>query len=78
MKVTWRDPNTTVFLIIIVGAFGLFFVIVLNKFGGDQALFSILGYVAGWASAVSVFFTRKSPPSDGGQNPPTTKTSAGG
>jgi hypothetical protein len=47
--------------IIIVATFLLFGAIIFTGVGGENALFAILGYVAGWATAVVIFFFRTAP-----------------
>ena len=45
--------------IMTISAIGLFYVIILNKLGGNEALFAILGYIAGWMSSIVLFLFPK-------------------
>jgi hypothetical protein len=47
--------------VIVVATFLLFGTIIYLKYGGEQALFLILGHVAAWAEMVVIFFFRTAP-----------------
>jgi hypothetical protein len=62
MLVNWKSPNTIIALALIAFGMGIFLYALIAGLGGAQAVFLILGYVAGWISSVVLFFYRKSPP----------------
>jgi len=53
--------NHVIAVLLILPAWGLLYLIVMRGIGGPEAVFAILGYVAGWISAVVLFFFRKAP-----------------
>jgi len=54
--------NHVIAILLILSVIGMFYLILLKGLGGSEAVFSILGYTAGWISAVVLFFFRKAPP----------------
>lgn len=60
--VDWKSPNIIIALVFIIFTLLLFTVIVVDRLGGDQALFLIIGHAAAWVEMVAIFFFRKSPP----------------
>lgn len=61
--------NHIIAILIIVPAWGMFYLILLKGLGGSEAVFGILGYVAGWVSAVVLFFFRRAPKPKTPENP---------
>lgn len=60
----WWDKvtaNHIIAILLILPAWGMFYLILLKGLGGPEAVFALLGYVAGWISAVVLFFFRKAP-----------------
>lgn len=62
MPVDWKSPNTIIALAFIALATFIFLFVLFTGRGGDNAVFAILGYIAGWISSIVLFFFRKSPP----------------
>jgi amino acid transporter len=62
MNADWKSPNAIIALAFIVFAFFVFGFVLFQRLGGDNAVFAILGYIAGWVSSIVLFFYRKSPP----------------
>ena len=62
--------NHIIAILLILPAWGLMYVVLLKGLGGAEALFAILGYVAGWISAVVLFFFRKAKPESKNVEPP--------
>ena len=62
--------NHIVAILLILPAWGLMYVVLLKGLGGSEAVFAILGYVAGWISAVVLFFFRKAKPEPKNVEPP--------
>ena len=52
--------------LIAISTVGLFYVIILKGIGGSEALFAILGYVAGWMSSIVIYLYPKN--KNGGDN----------
>jgi hypothetical protein len=61
MKIDWKSPNAVLALLLILLGFGLMYLILFNGLGGNEAVFAILGYIAGWLSSIVLFFFRRSP-----------------
>ena len=59
-----KSINGLVTILYVVFGLAIFLIIILKGLGGNEALFAILGYVAGWLSAIVAFFHRK-PPAEG-------------
>jgi len=61
MLVGWKSINAVLACMMVLFSFGVFLLILLRGLGGNEAVFAILGYIAGWISSVVMFFYRRSP-----------------
>jgi len=60
MKITDRITAVHILaMLMLVFTFGLFYIIIIKGTGGNEAVFAILGYVAGWVSSVILFLYPK-------------------
>jgi len=64
VQIDWKSPNTIIALALIAFSFFVFLLVLFRGLGGDNAVFAILGYIAGWISSVVLFFFRKAPPKE--------------
>jgi len=62
MVVKLKSVNGLIAVLLIVVTAAVFLVVLLRGLGGNEAVFLILGYLAGWLNSVVLFFFRKSPP----------------
>lgn len=60
--IDWRSTNWILALILVFFTLVLFTVVILERLGGNEALFLIIGHAAAWVEIVVIFFFRKSPP----------------
>jgi hypothetical protein len=65
MKIDWKSPNAILALILIMLGFGLLYLVLFRGLGGNEAVFAILGYLAGWLNSIILFFYRRAPNKDG-------------
>ena len=63
--VDWKSPNFFLALLFLIGVFGIFLMVLGERLGGDNAVFAILGYLAGWMTSIVLFFYRKKPTEGG-------------
>lgn len=56
--------NFILAIIFILSVLSLFFYIVVNRIGGDEALFLIIGHISGWLAAIVIYHWRKKPKED--------------
>jgi hypothetical protein len=59
--IDWKSPNTVIALAFIALTFFIFLMALFKGMGGEQAVFLILGYIAGWCGSIVLFFFRKRP-----------------
>lgn len=62
--VDWKSPQAIIAMAFILFTFVVFFLVLVKGLGGEQAIFLILGYIAGWISSIVLFFFRKRPPKE--------------
>ncbi len=53
--------NHIIATLTILLSFGILYAIIFSGLGGNEAVFSILGYLAGWISSIILFYFRKKP-----------------
>ncbi len=56
----WNE-NLVIALVFTLSTIALMWTILLKGLGGDNAVFAILGYSAGWMSSIILFYFRKRP-----------------
>ena len=61
MQIDKSSPNFVLAIILVLLGFGLLYIVLLKGLGGNEAVFAILGYLAGWLSSIVLFFYRRAP-----------------